>query len=63
MSGVVTPPISEALVIRPGDKLLVRVDVHTSRERAMELRDQISERLPEVEVCVIAAEQLAVFRG
>jgi hypothetical protein len=55
--------VAEALIIRPGDKLLVRVDVHTSRERAMDLRDELKERLPEVEVCVIAAEQLAVFRG
>jgi hypothetical protein len=60
---IVGVEVAEALVIRPGDKLLVRVDVHTSRERAMDLRDELKERLSEVEVCVIAAEQLAVFRG
>lgn len=53
----------EALVIRPGDHLIVRVKQATSFEVVDLLLDVLRERFPGVEVVVIAAEQLAVFRG
>lgn len=53
---------SEVLVIRPGDKLLVRVPTNTMRDHVTGLLDALKERFPDNEVVVIAAEQLAVVR-
>ena len=57
--------IKEAIVIRPDDTLIVRVDDPSFRpEDAQELREQIKRRLPErVKVVVVCADQLAVARG
>lgn len=54
--------VHETLTVRPGDKLLVRVAPSTGMKQAEDLRDALSRRLPEVEVTVVAAEQLAVVR-
>lgn len=54
--------LAEALVVHPGDKLLVRVAPSTSRVQVEQLMEQARERLPEVEVVIIGAEQLAVLR-
>lgn len=58
-------PIAEALVIRPGDHLIVRVerDVLISAAEAEDIRHHLLERLPALSgVTVIAADGLAVFR-
>lgn len=56
--------VAEALVVRPGDILMVRVDPSMSRDRLQDLVEAIRARLSEdVQVLIIAAEQLAVFRG
>jgi len=61
-----TPPVParEAVVVRPGDVLLVRVGVDTPVEALCELRDQLVENIgDQVRVLVLACEQLAVVRG
>jgi hypothetical protein len=56
--------IAEALVIHPGDKLLVRVDAaHAFPDQVDELLDDLRKRFPECGVTIIAAEQLAVIRA
>jgi hypothetical protein len=55
--------VIEALVVRPGDKLIVRVDPRTTRAQADEMIAAVKERLPELEILIVAAEQLAVLRG
>jgi hypothetical protein len=54
--------VQEGLVVRPGDKLLIRVRQDTYREGVDRLAEDLKRRLPEVEVTIIAAEQLAVVR-
>jgi hypothetical protein len=54
--------IREALVIRPGDKLIVRVSQVTTRADVGRLVDNLAVRFPDTEVTVIAAEQLAAIR-
>lgn len=54
--------IREALVIRPGDKLIVRVNQATTRADVGRLVDNLADRFPDTEVTVIAAEQLAAIR-
>jgi hypothetical protein len=55
--------IAEALVIRPGDVLIVRVPWRTSHEHAVMIKERLAELLPHVETkVVIAAEQIAVYR-
>jgi hypothetical protein len=58
-----TATFLEALVVHPGDKLLVRVRQDSSRDAVLEFRTMLEERLPEVQITVIAAEQLAVVRA
>lgn len=55
--------VAEALVVRPGDKLLIRVHPSTPSSQIDLLLTEARERLPEVEVTIIGAEQLAVVRG
>lgn len=55
--------IVEALVIHPGDKLLVRVPRDSDPEQAREVQAKLKERFPEVEVTIIAADELAVVRS
>jgi hypothetical protein len=54
--------VAEALVVRPGDKLLIRVRQDTYPEHADQLAKHLKRRIPEVEVTIIAAEQFAVVR-
>ena len=55
--------IIETLVIHPGDTLIVRVPSRVDVGSAHRLMAMLKERLPvSVNVAVIAAEQLAVFR-
>jgi hypothetical protein len=54
--------IQEGLVIRPGDKLLIRVRSDSSPDQVERFLGLLKRRFPEVEVTVVAAEQLAVVR-
>ena len=55
--------IQEGLVVRPGDKLLIRVRPDTRPDQLERFADQLRERFPEAEITVVAADQLAVVRG
>lgn len=55
--------VQEALVVRPGDKLLIRVRPDTYPEDLAALLDKLKQRFPEVEITAVGAEQLAVVRG
>jgi hypothetical protein len=55
--------VQEGLVVRPGDKLLVRVRPDSLPEAIKRFADHLKERFPEAEVTVVAAEQLAVVRN
>lgn len=55
-------PVIDAPTVRPGDKLLIRVDPRSTRKDVDELLAALKDRLPGVEVCVIAAEQIVVYR-
>jgi hypothetical protein len=55
--------VQEALVVRPGDKLLVRVAPSVDPDVAAAVGRQLRERFSGVEVTVVAAEQFAVVRG
>lgn len=54
----------EALVIRPGDHLVVRFGTTAmlSAQRGEWLRVELESRLPGVQVTVVACDQLAVYR-
>lgn len=54
--------IQEGLIVRPGDKLLIRVRPDSYPEELAALLDKLQQRFPEVEITVVGAEQLAVVR-
>lgn len=57
--------VAEALVIKPGDHLVIRVDRDSiiSRSEVDELRRAVLDRIPGIgDVAVIAADGLAVYR-
>lgn len=56
------PEIREALVVKPGDRLLVRVHPHVRAEQVDVLRERLLDRFPDIEVTVITCEQIAVVR-
>lgn len=54
--------LREALVIRPGDTLIIRVERITG-DQVKAVRDALMQRLPQLtDVLVISAAELAVFR-
>lgn len=55
-------PVLEALVVRPGDILIVRVPTRTTAAAGAALKQQLAEHLPDIQAKVIAAEQLALYR-
>jgi hypothetical protein len=59
---VTLQPFIEALTIRPGDTLIVRVDPSYSPAEVAELKAAIADRLPDLAVVVIAADQIAAYR-
>lgn len=65
MAGLVAA--QEALVIHPGDTLVIRVAPNTSPESFAKFADfakaRLAEKNPGVELLVIAAEQLGVIRA
>lgn len=50
------------LTVRPGDRLVVRVSRPLDMEQADRLRGVLAEGLPGVEVVVVQADQLLVYR-
>lgn len=54
--------VEEAAIVRPGDTLIVRVAPTATMERAMALKKRGQELLPDVNVVVVAAEEIAVVR-
>jgi hypothetical protein len=54
-------PVLDAVTVRPGDRLIVRVRPDITREQADELAGQLQERLPGLDVIILAAEQIVVY--
>lgn len=52
----------EAITVRPGDTLIVRVRPNISPDDVRALREQLMDRLPDVAVLVVACEQLAAAK-
>lgn len=50
------------LTVRPGDTLLVRYSRAVSMENAERLKAKLKERLPGVDVLIVEADGLAVYR-
>lgn len=56
-------PVREALVVRPGDHLIVRIEGVLTHDHAAAIKERVLERLPLLsDVTVICADGLAVFR-
>jgi protein involved in polysaccharide export with SLBB domain len=55
----------EAVVVKPGDKLIIRVaERHLDQERAVMIRRELMIKFPELDdVVIINCDQLAVVRG
>lgn len=49
-------------IVRPGDTLIVAIDRPFSHDRAAEFRAQMADKLPGVEIVIVEARQLAVYR-
>lgn len=68
MSTGFIPAAAEAVVIRPGDKLILRFDSDypLSAQQAQTIKDRIAEMLHESveasDILVICCDQIAVFR-
>jgi hypothetical protein len=52
----------EAVTVRPGDTLLVRVRPDIDPEQVHRLRAALMDRLPDIAVLIIACEQLAAAK-
>jgi hypothetical protein len=54
--------IDPAMVIRPGDTLIVRVPLLTTAEIVHKAKEQLAKVLPDVNLVVIVGEQMAIYR-
>jgi hypothetical protein len=54
--------VLDALVIRPGDTLVLRFHHDISAEEAAEIKEQLAKLLPGVQSALVNAEQMAVYR-
>lgn len=52
----------EAVIVRPGDKLIVRVRHDVAEKEFDEFRERLSEKLPGVDLVLLNAEQMLVYR-
>lgn len=50
------------VVVRPGDGLVVAVPLGSTADDLQRLKEALAERLPDVAVTVVAANQLVVYR-
>lgn len=63
MSDLTEVGVQEAVVIRPGDTLIVRIELNIDRATAKAIQAQIHELLPDLQaVLVLNADGLAVYR-
>lgn len=53
---------AEGIVVRPGDKLIIRVPLSTTHEDFDAITEAISDRLPDVETLLIRSDQILVYR-
>jgi hypothetical protein len=60
----ITPKLAalDTVTVRPGDKLIVRVRSDFTHQDFDEFTNRIREKLPDVEVLVMGAEQILVYR-
>lgn len=54
--------LEQAVIVRPGDTLIVRVPQNTPADNVARFMAAMRERLPDVPVVVIAAEDMVVYR-
>jgi hypothetical protein len=54
--------IEQGMVIRPGDTLILRVPLYTTPELVHKTKERAAEVLSDVNLVVIAAEQMAIYR-
>jgi hypothetical protein len=52
----------EAVTVRPGDTLIVRLRPDIAPDQVQKFRDELRARLPDVAVLVLACEQLAAAK-
>lgn len=58
-------PLLEATpswTLEPGDHLLLRVPLFTTMEQATTMRETLRERLPDIEVTLVTADDWLVYR-
>jgi hypothetical protein len=54
--------IDPAMVIRPGDTLILRAPLDVTAAMVHRMKERAAEVLPDVHLVIIAAEQLAIYR-
>lgn len=54
--------LDNAVVVRPGDKLVIRLSGHVDMATAASIKQRVAEELPGVEAVIISCDQLAVYR-
>lgn len=59
---LVIRPVLDAVTVRPGDKLIVRIAGSVTMDLADRLKKGLEELLPGVEPIIIAADQILVYR-
>lgn len=55
--------MTEALLVRPGDTLIVRMDQSTPHDFAVRFKAKLAAELPGIEVLVVGAEQILAYRS
>jgi hypothetical protein len=56
------PDVAEALTIQPGDTLIIRVLPPLTQAHYEAMKAKLREQLPDVDVVIVPAEQMAVYR-
>ena len=59
---MVVKPRLDAVVVRPGDTLVIRVGTGLTHEAVDEIKARVAEVLPGIKPVIIAAEQILVYR-
>jgi ABC-type sugar transport system substrate-binding protein len=55
-------PRIDAVVVRPGDTLVVRVAPDMTPEQAAELKANLLDRLPGIDAVIVGSDQMLVYR-
>lgn len=63
MSDDVVTQVVQTAVVRPGDTLIVRVAPSSTPSWAQQIGAALRERLPDMTIVVVAAEELVVYRS